>query len=146
MKKLLSTSNWSRYHFIFLGLIFKVFLYNVYISILSFLVAGVDLSANVLWKPDNKFKLHKVNCFEFTTKCNNKVISKPQSIINFRQKLVKQFYFRNQIENRYKRKVKNPETAAKLIPNFSMGCKRISPSIFYLKVWIFDNLLLVTNI
>ena len=41
---------------------------------------------------------------------------------------------RHGVEKRVRRKVKDPDIAAKLIPNFSMGCKRISPSIHYLKV------------
>jgi len=41
--------------------------------------------------------------------------------------------------------VKDPETAEKLIPNFSMGAKRITPSDYYLQAYNKENVHLVTE-
>ena len=41
--------------------------------------------------------------------------------------------------------VKNPETASKLTPSYSMGCKRITPSDTYWKAFNRDNVELVTE-
>ena len=50
-----------------------------------------------------------------------------------------------QVRRNVRKVVKNPETASKLTPSYSMGCKRITPSDTYWKAFNRDNVELVTE-
>jgi len=51
----------------------------------------------------------------------------------------------NQVRAHYRSIIKDKELCAKLTPNFSMGCKRITPSDTYLQAFNMDHVHLVTD-
>ena len=50
-----------------------------------------------------------------------------------------------QVRGNVRKVVKDPETASKLTPSYSMGCKRITPSDTYWKAFNRENVELVTE-
>jgi cyclohexanone monooxygenase len=90
----------------------------------------------------------------YTEEEKTKFVNNPESHINLRKKIEeringsyemffdqsdKQKSIRSVVESKMKQRLNNPQLQEKLIPSFSVGCRRLTPGVNYLETLSADN-------